>query len=45
MIAISIVMISAIIYGIILEKRENKEFNYMSRFNQWWDFIIKKHKK
>ena len=45
MLAITVIVVGAIIYGIILEKREDKEFNYMSRFNQWWDFIIKKRKK
>lgn len=45
MISILAVVLSAIIYGIILEKREHKEFKDMSRFNQWWDFDIKKRKK
>ena len=45
MLAISIVVVSAIIYGAILDKRDNKEFEDASRFNQWWDFIIKKRKK
>ena len=45
MLAISIIIVSAIIYGVIQEKRDNKEFKDASRFNQWWDFIIKKRKK
>jgi hypothetical protein len=45
MTAITVIVVGAIIYGIILEKREDKEFKDRSRFNQWWDFIIKKRKK
>jgi len=48
MLAISIVVVSAIIYGIIQERRDNKEFEDASRFNQKWVsefFDIKKRKK
>ena len=36
MLAISIVVVSTIIYGIILEKRNNKEFKDGTRFHQKW---------